>query len=135
MSQPNKGRNTVQEICEVCGTGKMVYVDHDHAKGLTRGHLCVTCNTAIGMLGDSEERLERALAYLQREHTVNYVPWHQRPEEKARRAAYNQTYHAQRKAGDRQPDPKRSAAAKAAALNRGGGRHAKLYAVQDEETG
>ncbi len=39
-------------------------VDHDHETGRIRGILCVQCNSALGKLGDSSERLERALAYV-----------------------------------------------------------------------
>lgn len=38
--------------------------NHDHATGAVRGLLCHRCNTGIGMLGDTAEGVERALAYL-----------------------------------------------------------------------
>jgi hypothetical protein len=41
-------------------------VDHDHITGKRRGLLCSECNSGIGKLGDSTERLEAALQYLKR---------------------------------------------------------------------
>jgi hypothetical protein len=39
-------------------------VDHDHNTGEVRGLLCVRCNSALGVFGDGEEGVLRALAYL-----------------------------------------------------------------------
>lgn len=39
-------------------------VDHCHDTGRVRGLLCRSCNVAIGSLGDNEEGLKRALAYV-----------------------------------------------------------------------
>lgn len=61
--------------CAICGAppnGKRLHVDHDHShcatdKGCSdcvRGLLCSTCNTGIGMLGESADRLAAAAAYL-----------------------------------------------------------------------
>lgn len=41
-------------------------VDHDHETGVVRGLLCMRCNRAIGMLGDSHEVLVSAISYLKR---------------------------------------------------------------------
>lgn len=41
-------------------------VDHDHDTGRVRGLLCMTCNTAIGKLGDDPALLRRAADYLER---------------------------------------------------------------------
>ena len=38
--------------------------DHDHKTGKLRGLLCTNCNTALGLLKESPERLLRALDYL-----------------------------------------------------------------------
>lgn len=61
--------------CAICGArpnGKRLHVDHDHShcaanKGCpecVRGLLCSPCNTGIGMLGESADRLAKATAYL-----------------------------------------------------------------------
>jgi hypothetical protein len=54
--------------CAICsGTqkhGRMLAVDHNHDTGKVRGLLCDDCNRGIGMLGDSKERLIRAVGYI-----------------------------------------------------------------------
>ena len=55
----------LQKPCAICGEDqKQRVVDHDHATGLVRGTLCISCNRGIGFLGDSAARLEAALLYL-----------------------------------------------------------------------
>jgi hypothetical protein len=62
-------------VCGSCGTddpgrggrgrpSTRFCIDHDHDTGVVRGLLCRTCNRGIGMLGDTVESLERAVAYL-----------------------------------------------------------------------
>jgi hypothetical protein len=57
--------------CALCpartgkASGGYLFVDHDHRTGNVRGLLCVSCNTALGLLGDDPEHLTRALRYLQ----------------------------------------------------------------------
>lgn len=56
--------------CAICGTefcpgGPKMFVDHNHATGEVRGVLCPTCNSALGLFGDSPDRLHAALEYLE----------------------------------------------------------------------
>jgi len=55
-------------VCALCRRTfkslKDEHVDHDHVTGRVRGILCTGCNTALGKLGDNEEGLLRALAYI-----------------------------------------------------------------------
>jgi len=57
------------DICECCGKtqpGRALSFDHCHDSGEFRGWLCVQCNVGIGALGDTEEGLMRAIAYLKK---------------------------------------------------------------------
>jgi hypothetical protein len=49
--------------CKVCQQLKQLCVDHDHKTGAVRGLLCHSCNRALGLLGDSPERLNSLLQY------------------------------------------------------------------------
>lgn len=60
--------------CKLCGkpghNGKReakLYVDHCHETGAIRGMLCHKCNGGLGALGDNEEGLLKALAYVRGE--------------------------------------------------------------------
>ena len=53
--------------CKVClclFKEKRPHIDHDHKTGKVRALLCGLCNSALGMVGDSEFKLARLLAYL-----------------------------------------------------------------------
>ena len=56
--------------CAVCGgppNGRGAFhVDHDHESGTVRGLLCHKCNTALGLVDESLERLEKLSTYLAR---------------------------------------------------------------------
>lgn len=46
-------------------TSRSLVVDHGHGTGgKIRGLLCYSCNSGIGLLGDTEEGVQRALDYL-----------------------------------------------------------------------
>jgi Recombination endonuclease VII len=40
------------------------HIDHCHATGKVRGLLCNRCNTALGLVGDSAELLQKLMEYL-----------------------------------------------------------------------
>lgn len=52
--------------CAICNLkyDKKLAVDHNHTTGKNRGLLCDRCNRGIGLLQDSIDNVERALAYL-----------------------------------------------------------------------
>lgn len=56
--------------CKICQTKlessrySKFAVDHCHKSGRVRGLLCTNCNTAIGLMKDSVERLTSAIKYL-----------------------------------------------------------------------
>lgn len=70
MGIPEPPRHTPR-FCECCGklpteTKPKLVIDHCHSTGKFRGWICDTCNRGIGMLGDNQEGVSRALHYLQR---------------------------------------------------------------------
>lgn len=52
------------KICQKVLIGRDAHIDHCHSSGKVRGILCHTCNIALGMLGDTEQSLLRAVSYL-----------------------------------------------------------------------
>jgi len=54
----------VNAKCAICETTEKLCLDHDHNTGKIRGVLCMACNGAIGILGDSSNSLWRAYSYL-----------------------------------------------------------------------
>lgn len=52
--------------CAICGEEKRLVIDHDHDTRRIRGLLCQRCNTGLGKLGDSLEKLMRAVDYLKK---------------------------------------------------------------------
>jgi len=55
---PLKLHKGIEHLAEVA------HVDHCHTTGNVRGLLCSNCNTAIGLLKDSESLLKKAIKYL-----------------------------------------------------------------------
>lgn len=57
-------------LCPICTEslkrGSSTHIDHDHDSGAIRGLLCSRCNQAIGLLRESTDNMERAIAYLRR---------------------------------------------------------------------
>jgi hypothetical protein len=51
-------------ICRKPPSRARLCIDHDHATGAVRGLLCSRCNSALGLLDDDVDALERALTYL-----------------------------------------------------------------------
>jgi hypothetical protein len=62
----------VSECCDNCGISFKnfptvnIHLDHCKLTDSFRGWLCKNCNVGLGMLGDDEEGLKQALAYLER---------------------------------------------------------------------
>ena len=56
--QPEVGRNQYGPL--------PLAVDHDHKTGQLRGLLCMKCNRALGLLGDSVENLKQLIIYRER---------------------------------------------------------------------
>ena len=58
--------------CDICGGTRPGgrfnewHIDHDHVTGVVRGLLCAHCNTSLGLMADSPERLRAAATYLER---------------------------------------------------------------------
>lgn len=52
-------------VCPIChNKANKYYLDHNWSNGNFRGWLCNACNVALGLLKDSPEILNRAIAYL-----------------------------------------------------------------------
>ena len=66
-------------VCAVCNRpetmsiGRKITnlsVDHDHKTGKVRGLLCFACNTALGQLGESIDRIRSLAAYVEKHQEV-----------------------------------------------------------------
>ena len=58
---------------ELTPDSEVAAVDHDHDTGIVRGLLCRACNTSMGLVSDSPERLRQLADYLD-SHAVKEVP-------------------------------------------------------------
>ena len=62
-----RNQNGVCAICKgVNENGRRLSIDHNHENNKIRGLLCIKCNSGIGQLGDSIEKLLSAVDYLRR---------------------------------------------------------------------
>ena len=59
-----RDRTVMVDHCEICGTAERLCYDHDHKTGEYRGTLCSNCNTAIGLMKDTPDRLVSAAKYV-----------------------------------------------------------------------
>lgn len=50
--------------CALCDNTTNLALDHCHTTGKVRGILCIGCNTSLGKLGDTKEKIEEVLKYL-----------------------------------------------------------------------
>ena len=50
--------------CQICGQKKALHLDHCHSTGKVRGLLCLGCNTLLGRLGDTDEKIREKTAVL-----------------------------------------------------------------------
>lgn len=53
-------------VCAVCGKSGKLWVDHDHNTDAVRSLLCPGCNTALGMVNDDVEHLQKLIDYIER---------------------------------------------------------------------
>jgi len=60
MEKDQRGR------CAACHRKATLVVDHCHVSGIARHLLCNQCNTAVGLLQDSPERIRKLLNYVVR---------------------------------------------------------------------
>ena len=58
MYETGRSKRTVDRI-------PMLHIDHCHTTGAIRGLLCSSCNQALGMLGESPERVKLLLRYIE----------------------------------------------------------------------
>lgn len=56
-----------QGKCLICDQERKLQVDHCHETNKVRGLLCMSCNVGLGMLGDNEEGLQKAIKYVRGE--------------------------------------------------------------------
>lgn len=70
MFRSQEGRCAICPHAPAPGEEKLA-VDHDHVTGAVRGLLCRPCNSGIGMLGDSYERVNKAAEYLAESRAVS----------------------------------------------------------------
>lgn len=65
-----------ESLCGICRLplDNNIVVDHDHMSGAVRGLLHQKCNMAIGLFGDSVDKLKAAIKYLKQKPPVLELP-------------------------------------------------------------
>lgn len=53
-------------VCEICGSNKILCIDHDHKTGEIRGTLCKKHNVCLGLLEDNIVYFEKYISYLKK---------------------------------------------------------------------
>lgn len=53
-------------VCELCGSGHILCLDHCHQSGLVRGILCMRCNTAMERFDEMPDFPARVVKYLEK---------------------------------------------------------------------
>ena len=53
-------------LCAICRKAAATRADHNHQTRTPRGILCGRCNSGIGLLTESIEKLEAAIAYIKK---------------------------------------------------------------------
>jgi hypothetical protein len=54
--------------CAICERVRPIMVDHCHKSGKVRSGLCQRCNAAIGLFGDDQKLMRKAISYLEKHH-------------------------------------------------------------------
>ena len=57
-------------ICDAPPNGRRLSLDHDHKTGRPREFLCCKCNTAVGIV-ENTDRLKRLQAYIQKHENIS----------------------------------------------------------------
>lgn len=79
QDQVNEAIRAAGHKCEICGSDirfgqkgrRKAVVDHCHKSGKFRAVICMSCNSAIGLLDDQPETARNAALYLER-HRAHY---------------------------------------------------------------
>lgn len=69
IEQYDKMFDKQQGFCAICLRHQKLFslrlaVDHSHKTGKIRGLLCSSCNTALGLIGEENQTLQRMVAYI-----------------------------------------------------------------------
>ena len=54
------------KVCEICGGGGKICLDHCHVTSTFRGWICDNCNQTLGRVKDDINILKKMIAYLER---------------------------------------------------------------------